>query len=40
MLRDPKARETWGFNARYRVMAEFHLLRNVTSWLGLYRTLV
>lgn len=40
MLRDPKARETWGFNARYRVMAEFHLLANVTAWLGLYRGLV
>jgi trehalose synthase len=40
MLRDPKARETWGFNARFRVMAEFHLLHNVTAWLALYRALV
>jgi trehalose synthase len=39
MLRDPKAREVWGFNARYRVSAEFHLLRKVTAWLALYRGL-
>jgi trehalose synthase len=40
MLRDAKARETWGFNARYRVTAEFHLLHKVTAWLALYRQLV
>lgn len=40
MLRDPKARETWGYNARYRAAAEFHLLRNVIAWLELYPDVV
>lgn len=37
MLHNPKEREAWGFNGRYRVAAEFHVLKNVTSWLALYR---
>lgn len=40
MLRDAKARERWGYNARYHVKSEFHILNDVTAWLRLFEAVV